>query len=370
MRKTYIFLLFAVLSFPLAAQVPADEVTDNIVPNPGFERFSSNPIGWFYKGEHFTKVMKYWSSPTGASPDVFGPKVRVPASWAEKDFGKETPHNGGAMVGITVYGCVDGKPHCREYVQAQLAEPLVVGQDYYVEMWVNQLPRSLDVNNLGFHFSPTKVDITTDELLPLPPQVRSEEIVEVAKGRWQRVSGTFTAEAEAEYLLIGNFFDDDHTRVAGMDDEHLKYAYYYLDDVLVKKIPPILPVPVKPDDLTKIELEEGKIVRLKHLYFEFDKYELHPRSYVELRKLVSLMKANPSMVIQVNGHTDNKGADNYNMYLSRKRAKAVVYYLNEQGIPRERTLYKGFGHTQPIASNDTSEGRQLNRRVEFLIVRQ
>ena len=127
-------LLFFLLTFPLflCGQTEGTS-TSNIVPNPGFERFSATPIGWFYKGEHFTRVMKYWSSPTGASPDVFGPKVRVPETWADKDFGKHPPHQGGAMAGVTLFGCKDGKPHCREYVQVQLAEPLVVGQQYYIE---------------------------------------------------------------------------------------------------------------------------------------------------------------------------------------------------------------------------------------------
>ena len=81
------------------------------------------------------------------------------------------------------------------------------------------------------------------------------------------------------------------------------------------------------------------------------------------------MVDNPEMVIEIRGHTDSQGEHDYNIYLSRKRAKAVVEYLNENGISRSRTRYKGFGHTQPVAENDTDEGRQLNRRVEFLIIK-
>ncbi|MFT5384016.1 MAG: outer membrane protein OmpA-like peptidoglycan-associated protein [Saprospiraceae bacterium] len=75
------------------------------------------------------------------------------------------------------------------------------------------------------------------------------------------------------------------------------------------------------------------------------------------------------MVIEIRGHTDSMGEDNYNMYLSRKRAKAVVEFLNENGISRSRTRYKGFGNTDPVATNQSEEGRQLNRRVEFLIIK-
>ena len=149
--------LFFAISFLFFFKTVAQEaVQPNIIPNPSFERFSSPPIGWFYKGKHYTEVMKYWSSATNASPDVFGPKVRVPDHWQKKGFGKQNPRSGHAMSGITVYGCEEGKPHCREYIQIQLSEPLVVGQDYLAEMYVTHLPYSLRSNNLGFHFSDTQ----------------------------------------------------------------------------------------------------------------------------------------------------------------------------------------------------------------------
>jgi len=140
---------FQLLLEPIHSQAPTGVVQENIIPNPSFEKYASTPIGWFYKGKHFTSVMKYWNAPTGASPDIFGPKVRVPAQWAEKGFGEQGAHSGVSMSGITAYGCENGKPHCREYIQIQLKEPLVPGQQYYAEFWVSHLPRSLRINNLG-----------------------------------------------------------------------------------------------------------------------------------------------------------------------------------------------------------------------------
>jgi len=149
----------------------------------------------------------------------------------------------------------------------------------------------------------------------------------------------------------------------------LNYAYYYVDDVVLKKTNPYVEVPVKADDLCCITVEEGKIIPLKNIFFNTDKAELLPRSYVELRKLLKLMQDYPEMVIEIRGHTDSLGEHDYNIYLSRKRAKAVVEFLNSNGISRSRTRYKGFGNTEPVATNDTDEGRQLNRRVEFLIIK-
>jgi len=359
--------LFA-LSFPLAAQTPSGAATENIIPNPSFELYSSPPIGWFYKGEHYTSVMKYWSAATNASPDVFGPRVRVPAHWADKGFGKQIPRTGNSMSGITVYGCTQGKPHCREYIEIQMSEPLVVGQNYYAEMWLNHLPRSLRVDKIGFYFSEEKVLEMTDGLLSFSPQVKAMEMLSSNNGRWLQVSGRFQAKTPAEYLIIGNFFPDSLTHTEPAPKDPLPFGYYYVEDVLVRKVPPILPVPVGEDDLTKVELVAGKVVPLHDIYFEYDKWELMPRSYVELRKLLNIMQENPQLAIEVCGHTDSTGEDDYNMSLSEKRAESVAGFLIANGIAGTRTQYRGCGSAQPVATNATAHGRQMNRRVEFIIL--
>ncbi|MCR9286795.1 MAG: OmpA family protein [Bacteroidetes bacterium] len=366
--KRLVRLIFLLCPFFLVAQSSSDAALQNIVPNSSFEAYSGPPIGWFYRGDHYSQVMKYWSAATIASPDVFGPRVRVPSHWAKKGFGEQSPRTGHSMSGITVYGCVEGKPHCREYIQIQLSEPLVTGQRYYVEMWVNHLPRSLRSNNLGFYFSEKKVSELTDQVLDFEPQFYSEKIIDCTETNWQRVAGRFIAEAEAEFLLIGNFFPDTLTKTQVNRKDSLKFAYYYIEDVLVKKVPPILPIPVKEDDLTKLNLEEGMIVTLQNIHFEFDHWELHPRSFIELKKLLKIMRDNPSLVIELRGHTDDKGSNDYNFDLSEKRASSVVQYLKENGIGEHRTRYRGFGSNQPIAPNDTKEGRRENRRVEFLVI--
>ena len=368
MIRLFFWILFSFLFVGLSAQTDDDDEYRNIVPNPGFELYSGPPIGWFYKGDHYTQVMKYWSAPTIASPDVFGPRVRVPQLWADKGFGEKAARSGHSMTGITVYGCDEGKPHCREYIQIQLAEPLVVGQNYQAEVWVSHLPKSLHANNLGFYFADTKISEITDGPLNFEPQVYAKEVLDASTSAWVKVAGKFKAETEADYVIIGNFFPDSLTTVNAPCTDHLKFAYYYLDDVLIKKLPPILPIPVAPDDLTKVVLEEGKTVRLKNIFFEFDKAELLPRSFVELRKLLKIMRENPMLNIEIQGHTDSKGDDTYNLSLSEKRAAAVVDFLNRNGIEKERTAYKGFGSQQPIADNANADGRQQNRRVEFLIL--
>lgn len=344
------------------------QVQENLVPNPSFERFSRMPIGWFYKGKHFTDVMKYWNAPTSASPDVFGPKVIVPKHWEEKGFGKQIARTGSTFVGLTAYGCEEGKPHCREYLQIQLKEALVVGQKYHFEFWVNNLPRSLRINRLGAYFSMEEIQEIDDSNLDFQPQIEATEIVSTYGSQWTKIAADFKATEEASYLIIGNFYPDQETNMLKSRGDALNYAYYYIDDVLLKKVKPILEVPLKKDDLSKTPIEAGRVVTLKNIFFETDEYELLPRSFVELNKLLTLMRNHPNMVIEIRGHTDIVGNKDYNQYLSKKRAKSVVSFLIEQGVETYRLQYKGFGSELPISSNDSKEGRQLNRRVEFKII--
>jgi OOP family OmpA-OmpF porin len=82
-----------------------------------------------------------------------------------------------------------------------------------------------------------------------------------------------------------------------------------------------------------------------------------------------MMQANPDMQVEIAGYTDSEGDDKHNLELSRRRAEAVEEYLIEKGIPENRIVAKGYGKENPIASNDTEEGRAENRRVEFVVIK-
>jgi outer membrane protein OmpA-like peptidoglycan-associated protein/Tfp pilus assembly protein PilF len=114
---------------------------------------------------------------------------------------------------------------------------------------------------------------------------------------------------------------------------------------------------------------EPQAVILKNVFFDTDKADLRSESFPELNKLKQLLVENPTMRIQLRGHTDSQGSDTHNLDLSDRRAKAVVAYLIKNGIADSRLEAKGYGETMPIASNDTPEGRQSNRRTEFIILK-
>lgn len=116
------------------------------------------------------------------------------------------------------------------------------------------------------------------------------------------------------------------------------------------------------------KLKEGTKVILKNIFFDYDKATLRPESYPELDRVVELLNQNPNLKVEISGHTDSKGSDEYNLKLSQLRAKSVVDYIISKGIPANKLIAKGYGETQPIDTNDTEEGRQNNRRVEFKVL--
>jgi OmpA-OmpF porin, OOP family len=107
---------------------------------------------------------------------------------------------------------------------------------------------------------------------------------------------------------------------------------------------------------------------LNNLFFDVDQFELKEESLTELNEIVKFLQLNPSLKIEISGHTDNTGSDLYNQQLSLKRAASVTTYLKSQGIESARLLQKGYGSQKPISPNDSELNRQLNRRIEFKIL--
>jgi len=106
---------------------------------------------------------------------------------------------------------------------------------------------------------------------------------------------------------------------------------------------------------------------LRNIFFDLAKATLRPESNSELDRLVKLMKDVPNLKIEISGHTDNTGSALTNETLSQQRAEAVVNYLKQKGIDGSRMTAKGYGASKPVATNNTDDGRQQNRRTEFEI---
>ncbi|MCS6990383.1 MAG: OmpA family protein [Chitinophagales bacterium] len=127
---------------------------------------------------------------------------------------------------------------------------------------------------------------------------------------------------------------------------------------------------IRPDTLP-VQLKAlaiGQSMPLYNIFFDHDSYALKPESEVELQRLVVFLRQNPTVRIRIDGHTDDVGSHEHNQRLSENRARAVLEYLAANGIEPTRLSYKGFGETQPVATNLTDEGRARNRRTEITII--
>jgi len=111
----------------------------------------------------------------------------------------------------------------------------------------------------------------------------------------------------------------------------------------------------------------GLIVNMSDVLFDTAKSSLRPLAREKLAKVAGIVSGHPGLRLDVEGHTDSVGGDDYNQQLSEQRGESVRAYLTDQGMAAGSVTAKGFGKTQPVASNDTAEGRQLNRRVELVI---
>jgi outer membrane protein OmpA-like peptidoglycan-associated protein len=116
-------------------------------------------------------------------------------------------------------------------------------------------------------------------------------------------------------------------------------------------------------------IETGMTGQLKNVYFNFETTNLDPDSFAELNNVVDFLKWNPSLKLEIGGHTDSEGPDDFNLILSQGRAQAVVDYLITQGINKSQLTAVGYGETKPLDKRDTKSAKAINRRVEFTVIK-
>ena len=146
--------------------------------------------------------------------------------------------------------------------------------------------------------------------------------------------------------------------------DHFALQQSTIEEPFIREIPlsPIM------DVANEKTITKRQPIILRNVFFETGSAALLTRSETELNHLKELLENNPTLQIQINGHTDNVGKPTDNQVLSTARAEAVYTYLIEHGITKERLSFEGYGETLPVATNETPEGRQLNRRTEFVVV--
>jgi len=219
------------------------------------------------------------------------------------------------------------------------------------DIYTFELPESLRPHSV------TYVKGTVSDAITKQPLEAAVEILNIEKNTpvYQDYSSADQGDFLATITTGGNY---------GLNISKEGYLFYSANFSLVgykSKDPFNITVLLQP-------IEVGNKVILKNIFFDTNKFDIKDDSKPEMQKLVSFLTANPNLHIEISGHTDNVGNDQLNQTLSENRAKAVYQYLIANGVSASRLVYKGYGKTQPIASNDSEDDRSRNRRTEFKIM--
>ena len=355
------FLFFIVFSFYGYGQTRLK--VENLVPNPSFERNRACP-----RYNESIRHVVGWERSHIFSADYFhycvNPFQQMNLGMPRNMFGFQYARTGDAYAGISF---------CNEVLTARLTRPLVKDSIYKVEFFVNLADSSnVATRFMGMYISNREIRYVQDNwelisqfILDHPPQIiNPPDNYLDDKENWTSINGLYTAKGGEQFITIGGFYPyhDSLVHVFRASrplrnvyrgwERHL--GYYYVDDVSV------IPYGMN------WQVEVNYVLR--HVYFDFDEMTLLDESVDELTRLSAHLKKHPTYNISIRGHTDNFGTDEYNNLLAINRAMAVVEWLIFEGdIDPERIVYSGAGRSEPIADNETEEGRSLNRRVEFIL---
>lgn len=209
---------------------------------------------------------------------------------------------------------------------------------------------------------PEKVFLVKGQLLDDNGYALSDAKLEVKNTRTEEVSeGVVDAETGHYAVAVtAKNENDDFLMVVKKED-------YSFSSTLIEPTEETFEKPIEVNFEVK-PIEAGKSVQINDIYYATASYEINQKSYAVLNEFAEFLKSNPTVKVEIRGHTDNIGSAQTNITLSNRRAQAVYDYLLSKGVPKANVSYKGYGPNMPIADNKTEAGRAKNRRTEFYIL--
>lgn len=342
-------ILSIVLLFFTSALIQAQ---NNLIPNGGFEQ-SQQTSSFMMTGESYSNNMEHWHSPhSTSSPDIISDNYRPEFYPDRRDSVKH--YKGKASTGIII------EPSRSEYFGVKLSQGVEAGKKYKLTVHVAIYKGDDDMleHILGVLFTDEKLEFDKVPIyskLTMTPQVVLRKPQATDNEAWMKFDMYFAAKKDYEYLYIGNF---KRHRIESK-------KYLFIDDISLTELH------TKPKNNTISQVKKTiteKPIILENVTFDYNSSNLNPSSFPSLKKLLQLLNQKPDISIKIIGHTDNIGNEPYNKKLSEDRAKAIYDYLITNNISPTRLSYQGKGSMQPMASNDTDAGRQLNRRVEYEVI--
>ena len=320
-----------------------------------------------------------WTSPTLGSTDYFH-NCSVHMGTPKNFNGEQAADFGSGYTGLYLYAPDD----YREYLQATLYQTLKKGEQYELSFYISLAERSdFAIREFGVLFSDNPLNFKTKKNLSRKVRYSAPgnqyhfiRIPDTEFHRdtedWVEVRTVFTAKGSEKYMTLGNFEDNAGTLKTKRKRQARQGAYYYLDLVSLTG-PEDIGDPVAPLAETSQENLEDYTLDAEHTFknvlFEFDQYQLSGAAKKEIEQVFSYLNQHPDYQISLHGHTDNVGTRAYNQALSENRCMGVARYLIQLGLSESRVSWEGKGGAFPVASNDSESGRQLNRRVVFILSR-
>lgn len=360
----------------------------NLVINPDFDIFFYKPIPIVYHGQsRIEEWIPFWKAPGVFTPDYLSNLRSIDVLDYKSILDSALPERFNYL-GFALYKDSDSYS---EYIQGKLTIPLSKGQKYCLKASLALSTYSgYSVNRLAFLFSPKPVTISRNEN-SFEPQILIQNLSIDNKGFYE-ICDYFIAEGGEQFITIGRFTSTDKLEIVHRENTPKtqfgigESAYYLIDNVELVEIQDTIECSCKmhiiqadttkniptPDllivesDLTK--LKKGETVILNSFNFELDSYELLQSADTILKSLITFLNENHDMRLQISGHTDDLGSEEYNLELSINRAKSVFSWLIKNGIDSYRLKYTGFGKSCPLYLETTEKFRALNRRVEIKII--
>lgn len=370
------FLVIFLLTFFTGFLQAQDEAIPIVLKNPSFEgtpveggknaRFSLD--GWMDCGA------------IGQTPPDIHP---VPGGG---QFGvTQKPADGNSYMGMVVRN-----DETWEIVSQRLESPLLEGTCYEFSISLCRSDKYLSVSAVDTsqqleYTTPAKLRIWGGAGICNKAELLAESAL-ITSYRWLGYNFRLEPKSSHNYIVFEVYYNT-------------PTPFFYNGNVLLDKASAIIPVPCqviepevpeeevvvkeetvatpaeepvkKPKILQELEREkltEGQTIRIDQLYFAADSSAISSNSFEVLEEIYDFLASNPEVVVEIGGHTNGIPSHEYCDRLSAERAKAVVDYLTEKGIPRKRLEYKGYGKRNPVDTNKTAAGRKKNQRVEIKIL--
>lgn len=358
---------------------------NNLVPNGSFEQTEKK----VKNGQGEIAFATPWFSPDIENQaDMYSKGNKKGYGIPTNDRGYMDNDDGNNYAGFRAFSYRNKLP--RTYMQVKLKKSLIAGKKYCVKFNIALSKTSKYAsNNIGMYISESKPKQKDIESYSIQPQIRNaRNKIYDDQHTWQTVCGVYIATGNERYISIGNFVAD-----ADMVDKRdfkkkqkLKEfpqlqaieAYYYIDEVSVINLEEIdvcacddadsggnqMKVVYHSSTSDGMEKTAEEQLALKQIFFK--KNSAAPSSATVVREVIDILKANPSMKVEIIGHMDKvENKENLND-LSTERAKAIYEYLIKNGISADRVSYKGIKSSQPLDDSGTQDSLAKNRRVSFV----